>query len=320
MATVPINKYKVGSTNIVKQQRGNDNVNKMYMGNDLVYQKLSFAPTLSTSVSSMEFKYSGDTAQTVTVNSNTDWSYSTNVNWLTLTKSGNILSVLPQDYTSELENRTATVTITADNGDMQKSKTIAITQKKVEKANYVAWVTQAGDTGSNWNTNNSIDTGIAHTSSTMSVRVKYIVKDTYSDRIVGYQQGNGLCSSDSNDFRIFSYSSGSFDMWSDRHSSLHVFDSAQEYDLTMGDNYVYNNINSTYLYQGNAYGSVPTPNCHIYVDVCALKLKEVIIKDGDTVLFDGKAAYDDDNHVGLYDEVSEQYVYNSNLTMTYGEL
>lgn len=36
---VYVNKYKVGSTNIVKQQRGEDNVNKMYMGNDLVYQK-----------------------------------------------------------------------------------------------------------------------------------------------------------------------------------------------------------------------------------------------------------------------------------------
>lgn len=36
---VYVNKYKVGSTNIVKQQSGEDNVNKMYMGNDLVYQK-----------------------------------------------------------------------------------------------------------------------------------------------------------------------------------------------------------------------------------------------------------------------------------------
>lgn len=185
---------------------------------------------------------------------------------------------------------------------------------------FVKSITEDADyTQSQWDYTHCIDTGVPHTTSTTTVRIKYTPKDTYSNRIVGYCPSDSGCSGDNNDFRIFSYSGGSFDYKTSRASSLGVFNQNTYYDLTIGDNFVYDNINETYLYQGSTVGSVPSQGCHIFVDVSTLYVDEVIIMDGNTTLFEGYAAYDSLGRVGLYDTVSDSMKYNSNLTMTYEE-
>jgi hypothetical protein len=170
-----------------------------------------------------------------------------------------------------------------------------------------------------WAIPNNINTGVAHTASTMSIRCKFKRVNANSDRDFGYHNGDAGCLGDSNDWRTFCYSSGSFDYQTNRRSYLGIAYPNVDYDLTIGDNYLYDNLNNAYIYQGTSFGTVPSSNCNIVVDVSTLQVKELIIQDGDIILFNGKAAIDPIGNIGLYDTVSETYKYNPNLAMTYGE-
>lgn len=311
---VYVNRYKVGSTNIVKQQRGDDNVKKMYMGNDLVYQKFAFSPKLSISVDTMEFKYSGDTAQTVAVNSNTNWNYTTDANWLTLTKDGNTLSVLPDDYTSELENRTAIITITADNGDIVKTKTISVTQKKVmawEALDYVYTSSEA-----------YVDTTIRPTTNT-----KFTVKLKQTGRnggaTVGYFMSNTpiTCEDDGTDYRCFNYDRTNGFVWDFNNSRISGNISPESDGLiiaTFGNNYIADK-NGTKVATGSTQSSIATQrNVPIYInlDNTYAQIQQVTIYDNDVVVFDGYAA-DADGDYGIYDTVSETLLKPTNGATVY---
>lgn len=312
---VYVNKYKVGSTNIVKQQRGDDNVKKMYMGNDLVYQKFAFSPKLSISVDSMEFKYSGDTAQTVTVNSNTNWNYTTDVNWLTLTKDGNTLSVLPDDYTSELENRTATITITSDNGDIVKTKTISVIQKKVSTWEPVDYVYTSSEA--------YVDTTIRPTTNT-----KFTVKLKQTGRngggTVGYFMSNTpiTCENDSTDYRCFNYDRTNGFVWDFNGSRISGNISPESDGLiiaTFGNNYIADK-NGTKVATGSTQSSIATQNnvpIYINLDNRYAQIQQVTIyDDNDVVVFDGHAA-DVDGEYGVYDTVSETLLKPTNGATVY---
>ena len=311
---VYVNRYKVGSTNIVKQQSGDDNVKKMYIGNDLVYQKFAFSPKLSISVDSMEFKCSGDTAQTVTVNSNTNWNYITDANWLTLTKDGNTLCVLPDDYTSELENRTTTITITADNGDIVKTKTISVTQKKVstwEPVDYVYTNSEA-----------YVDTTIRPTTNT-----KFTVKLKQTGRngggTVGYFMSNTpiTCENDSTDYRCFNYDRTNGFVWDFNNSRISGNISPESDGLiiaTFGNNYIADK-NETKVATGSTQSSIATQrNVPIYInlDNTYAQIQQVTIYDNDVVVFDGYAA-DVDGDYGIYDTVSETLLKPTNGATVY---
>ena len=313
---VYLNRYKVGSTNIVKQQRGEDNVKKMYMGNDLVYQKFSFAPTLSINVDSMEFKFSGDTAQSVTVNSNTNWNYTTDANWLTLTKDGNTLSVLPSDYTSELENRTATITITADNGDIVKTKTISVTQKKVMAWEALDYVYTNGPA--------YINTNIVPTTST-KFRTKFKVVSTNGGLIVGYMHNSCpiTCENDQTDYRFFNHrglNDFSFDFNANRTYGYGTTDENGMYDITCGNNYIYDNVAGATAGTGTTQSQIATQRnvpMFIYLDGSYGQVQQVTIYgDNDVVVFDGYAA-DVDGDYGIYDTVSETLLKPTNGATVY---
>lgn len=184
---------------------------------------------------------------------------------------------------------------------------------------YVQSITEDNDC-TDWGVSKCIDTGIAHNSTTMTVRVKYSSKCDFCDRIVGYLPDDPQCIGDSNDFRIFSYEGGTFDYSSYRDSNIGCYDESAlgtYYDVTMGDNFVYDNVNETYLCQGFTVGTIPSQGCHIFADVAGINLYEVIIEDNGTTLFDGIAAYDSDGHIGIYDTISDTLIYNPDLTMTY---
>jgi hypothetical protein len=78
-------------------------------------------PTLSVSASSLHFTIDGGT-QTATITSNTNWTESTSASWITVSHSGNVLTVVAEHNTGYA--REGSVTVTA--GDL--TQTIRVTQ------------------------------------------------------------------------------------------------------------------------------------------------------------------------------------------------
>lgn len=172
-----------------------------------------------------------------------------------------------------------------------------------------------------WNRDSMIDTGI-FAQDDCEIRVAYQGADVTVDRIVGFSQEGSA--GDDDDFRIFYYSDGSFDWGSQRQSNIAgsiggFIGNGVDYDITMGNGWVYNNLTSSYLYQGST--STYNHNCSIRVDVGGQKVKSLQIKNGGIVVFDAFAALDSSNNViGLFDTVSDTMFTNSSLNLTYGEI
>ena len=172
-----------------------------------------------------------------------------------------------------------------------------------------------------WNKNSMIDTGI-FAQDDCEIRVAYQGAGAHVDRIVGFSQESSA--GDSDDFRIFYFSNGSFDWGSQRKSNIagsigSFAGSGVDYDITMGNGWVYNNLTSLYIYQGGT--STYNHNCSIRVDVGGQKVKSLQIKNGGIVVFDAFAALDNSNNViGLFDTVSDTMFTNSGLNLTYGEI
>ena len=172
-----------------------------------------------------------------------------------------------------------------------------------------------------WNRNSIIDTGI-FAQDDCEIRVAYQGAGVDIDRIVGFSQES--TAGDDDDFRIFYYSDGTFDWGTERQSDIAgsiggLIGSGVDYDITMGNGWVYDNLTSSYLYQGST--STYNHNCSIRVDVGGQKVKSLQIKNGGIVVFDAFAALDNSNNViGLFDTVSDTMFTNSSLNLTYGEI
>ena len=188
---------------------------------------------------------------------------------------------------------------------------------------YVGFIYEADSEG--FTLEHRLDTGIAHTASTMTIEIEYFGIsnwDTYSDRIVGYAPDDPGCLGDDNDFRVFACMMGAFDYLDERDEESFFQNNkrigAGYQRLVIGDGYCYDKIAERNAYELNVKGEVPSPGCHIYVDVSYNKVRRVIIRDGNTVLFDGRAAKDGST-IGLYDSVSQRMITNTAVTMTYDE-
>lgn len=109
--------------------QGATTIKKMYHGSGLVYRKMAHSPSLVISGDSFTFPPTSYTAATVVVTTDANWSYSTEASWLSLTKTGNNLEIVPaSDWDQGSAPRTATVTVTADNGFITKSAEITVEQ------------------------------------------------------------------------------------------------------------------------------------------------------------------------------------------------
>ena len=172
-----------------------------------------------------------------------------------------------------------------------------------------------------WNQNSMIDTGV-FAQDDCEIRVAYQGAGADVDRIVGFSQEGSA--GDDDDFRIFYYSDGTFDWGTERQSNIAgsiggFIGSGVDYDITMGNGWLYDNLTSSYLYQGST--STYNHNCSIRVDVGGQKVKSIQIKNGGIVVFDAFAALDNsDNVIGLFDTVSDTMFTNSSLNLTYGEI
>lgn len=172
-----------------------------------------------------------------------------------------------------------------------------------------------------WNRNSMIDTGV-FAQDDCEIRVAYQGAGVDVDRIVGFSQEGSA--GDNDDFRIFYYNNGTFDWGGQRQSNIAgsiggFIGNGIDYDITMGNGWVYDNLTSSYLYQGRT--STYNHNCSIRVDVGGQKVKSLQIKNGGIVVFDAFAALDDSNNViGLFDTVTDTMFTNSSLNLTYGEI
>jgi len=173
-----------------------------------------------------------------------------------------------------------------------------------------------------WNVAYCIDTGI-YAAVDCEIRIIYQGTGANVDRIAGFANNEvGGGASDSTDFRLFYYFSGSLDVWNSRRSNLKsggIVVSGTTYDYTFGNFYCIDNLTQTTIFTGTT--TSMNTNCTIKVDVGGTRIARIQIKNGGVVVFDGYAAVDTSNNtVGLYDKVSSQMFTNSSLTMTYDNI
>lgn len=295
--------------------RGTSTIKKMYYGDDLIYRKLAVSPTLTLSGDSFTFPPTSYTAATVVVTSDSSWSYTVSDNWLTVTRTNNNLELVPSgDWDQGSAPRTATVTVTADNGFLTKTATITATQKHTNTVN-VDWV---------WVENQSsvegifLDTGIYPTVNT-SFRVKYIPIRSIGGVIVGFgpPQSTPTTSADDNsDYRFFSAQSTRYAYWdfnSSRQSwDMLTTDSDGYITVECGNDYV-TDVNSGVTHSNTAQTSMATTGVPIYVNLSSdLKVQSLEIWDDGVKVYDGHSAYDGENY-GWNDSVSGTFT-----TQTYG--
>lgn len=166
-----------------------------------------------------------------------------------------------------------------------------------------------------------INTGI-YASTDISIRIKCLGKGYQvgerGDNIFGFGPNEGA--SDVNDFRLMCYDNNTVLAYDWRYGRIYtpysgLYD-GREIDYTCGNYYVYDNIEQEYLITGNTQSYV-NKSVPIYVNVGKIWLKSFEIWKGQTKVFDGKAAYDSAGNIGLYDSVSNELVYSSDLSMVY---
>ena len=157
-----------------------------------------------------------------------------------------------------------------------------------------------------WGINNLIDTGI-HPTQTSTLRYKYKGRGCASDRIMGTIDGYQGCT-DSTDYRFFDIIGLTLDIGDLRYSTGGWGDTetvdGTDYDITLGNSYVYDNINSTYIFNEST-NTVETAYTYT-VDVGSVWCKEVIVEDNGVTLFHGTPS-EVNGVVGLYDSVSQSF-------------
>ena len=293
--------------------QGSTTIKKMYHGTDLIYRKLAVSPTLTISGDSFTFPPTSYNAATVVVTSDTTWTYSVSENWLTVTRTNNNLEIVPgSDWDQGSAPRTATITVTADNGFLTKTATITATQKhtNAELCPYV-FVPKATETGI------YIDTGVYPTVNTL-FKVKYIPKNTIGGVIVGFGQNitpTGS-TSDNNDYRFFTASRSNYGYWDFNNSRCNTLsltaDSDGYYAVECGNNYI-KDINNGNMLTGTTQTSMSTTGVPIYVNLSTdLLVQSLEIFENGTKVYDGHAAFDGTDY-GWSDSVSGTFT-----TQTYG--
>ena len=318
MANIPINKIMHNGSGVTKLFKNDSVVKKMYRGDDLLLMAIGGKPYIILSTNHIRLNVTGAT-QTVTVASSNPYTATTTSDWITLEQNGQTLSITASAAQSDREG---TVTVSTTNGYFSINETISVSQKNVEFVDYV-FVNYGG---SNWQNTVRLDTGIVHTASTMSFRIKYQNSPTftdssqYSDRLMGYSYQFNNEATGHAITRFFGYNGWSVDYGngSNRLKGLGLTQADKIYDITWGDFYAYDNDTQSYIKTGTTKSIIGDNTAHIYVDL-SFPICEVEIKDGNNVLFNGHAALKDGVY-GIWDSVSNQLLtaVNQSNVMTGG--
>lgn len=298
--------FYLGYNEVTEVYLGDNAINEAYLGDILVF---STGPFVGLKVTPKTVNFAAATlSATIRIKSSEAWSMTLPA-WISASQT-----------TGDTGTTSVTLTATPQTGDTADTITVSTANFSASAtANYMIYEQLSyvyATSHSSYVQANHIDTGIAHTASTMTVEIEYYGLGGNCDRMVGYSQGDDGCTSDSNDFRLFGFSNGTYDYLSNRQSTGTINTGYRH--LTIGDCFCYDNAEERYRAQRTAFETVPSPNCHILVDVSYIKVKSVKIMNGNTLLFDGVAAKVG-NDIGIFDRVSGQLKYNSNVPMSYDE-
>lgn len=163
-----------------------------------------------------------------------------------------------------------------------------------------------------WDLSNYLDTGLYVTGDEdTKFRIKYYGAGQFSDRIVGFDANE--CGSDDEDFRYFPEMA---DAGIGRINGLYnLYLEGQYYDITFGNLFVYDNLNSTMISDIGSFTGVSTGTT-IRIDMSVDWIKEVIIMrevNGTwTDIADFKAA-ELGGEYGLWDEIGNNFLTKSGL-------
>ena len=313
----------LGDTNIEVLKLGDKAVESIFLGYVQVYSQGAFQGIKMTKTASLN-KDSGSTT-TIKVKSSEAWTLSidTAVTWLSASvmtgDTGETVVTLEALEDNTASTRSTVVSATSANF----SATCVVTQYY---AHYVGYI-YAQPMGSS---NQYIETGIYPTTAT-TMRIKFIGKGfATSGKLLGFSYASEepvwKDATDNTDYRFGTYPQYQkvfFDYNSQRIQldNQQYFADGNESDLTFGNYYVYDNKLGTNIMTGTTQTTQATTTIPIMVDVTPVWLQSLEIWQGETKVFDGKAAIDDaTGHIGLFDDVTGQLVYNPDLNMGYGEV
>lgn len=138
---------------------------------------------------------------------------------------------------------------------------------------------------------------------TTTIRIKYRGRGVGGVRIVGSSQGfggaEGNLSFGMSDGHLVLWCGDEGDNWE---SSTSVVEDGVDYDLTLGNGYLYDNINESYIIQGSPCYFDPDKNHTIFIDCGSIWVREVIITDNGSEVLNvhageenGEAVLTDDN-------------------------
>lgn len=171
-------------------------------------------------------------------------------------------------------------------------------------------------------TESFINTSIVPTTST-KFRVKFKPTGLVGGVIIGYGPNTPITAGDSQDYRLFNHrgiNDFTFDFNQSRFYGYGTTDENGMYDLTCGNNYIYDNVAGATAGTGTTQSSIAANNVPIYVGLknSHEQIHQVTIYgDNDTVVFDGHAT-EFNGVYGIYDTVSGQLLQPTNGATVYG--
>lgn len=314
MNIIPVNKLKSGAYPVNLAGDGAVLINKAYAGSSLALVRFSEYPKLLLSVDELSFETAGGSFE-VGVLSNASWTASTNSSWLTIASgvsSGNGAFSVTASENETGDDRETTITVVCKNIDATITSSISVLQKYVTYTP-MSFIYRSGNASDN--SSYSIETPI-YPAVDCEMRIVYQTRGVSCDRIVGVSWADRTDGSDSKDFRLFNFSNGTLDVNTGRWSSLNIlYSGTRDYDLTVGNAFVYDNINSRYITNNSQQTPLQASDTLIHIDVGAIKVKSLTISNGGVVVFNGVAA-EYGGEYGLYDLVSKVLYTNRNLTIT----
>ena len=310
-----VNQEKSPNKVFLKNLYREDEPIRMLIRNGSIIYREFFNLVFNVDVDSLTFDVTGGT-QSINITANDNWTM-TLPEWLTASSvSGKSSATV---YLTAGENTgttplTGTITISCGG----KTKEISVRQNT--NIHYVSCIYWSGGVGTS--INYMINTNFNATTDTV-MRINYIGRGVANgDTVMGYSFNMPNCPDDNSDYRLFNYRQRAyFDFNTSRifgGSGEYSYANNVEYDISVGNNYIYDNINSSIVASGTAQTSIAAPLATIYVHVACIKLKSFQIYRGENLVFDGKAAVLD-GVVGLYDSVSGTMVTNPDIGLIYEE-
>lgn len=285
---------------------GDNAVNTIYLGEEIIY---SNGPFVGLKVKPLELLFNNASlTNEITIQSSEDWAITDDSGgWLSYSTTTGTTgkTVVTVTASTTQADRTATITITTAN----YSATVSVSQQLIQFLDYI-YVDQARDRYC------FIDTGIYPTTDTVAT-IKY--KDMgiddvclYGFSVAGYY-GNDTpqCApNDDSDYRFVSgknYVGTIFDLNSSRFTYSNLSVDADGYaNVTIGNNYVYDNVAQASRGTGTTQSSIVTTTIPMYINISnIIRFNSAQIMQGNNLVFDGHAAYYNGVY-GVYDNVSGQ--------------